>query len=116
MAVGLPLDSEAADATEPAPMSEDEGPASLPGRAVPTALKGKRPATKSKAGQQGTTAAAIALKGAASTGSASASALHAEREMPANDCSARSAGQGIRKGPARRQTKKKGVEIEQQQC
>ena len=108
------LDSGAADAIELAPASKDEGPAALPGRAVPTAPKGRRPATKSKAGRQGTTVTAVALKDAASIDSESAAcALRVEERTPARDCSARASGQGVGKGSARREVKKRRGVVEQ---
>lgn len=116
MATALPLNSGAPDADELAKMSKHEEPAVSYGRAASTAPKGKRPATKSEEGQQGTTAPTIALKGCASTERASAAgALYAEEEMPAKNCSARAAGQGVQKGPAKRDIKKKRGGVQQKQ-
>lgn len=84
MATGLPLNAGAADATELAKMSKHEGPAVLYGRAAPTAPKGRRPATKRKAGQQGRIGPAVASKGVVSTERASAGALYAEEECLLN--------------------------------
>lgn len=88
-----------------AAMSRDEGAK----KAVPTAPKGKRPATKSKAERQDTTAAAVAMKDASPTSSTSvACAARVEGKLCAKDCSTRAAGQCVRKGPARKKNVKKG--------
>lgn len=103
---GLPVDTGTADPlVQLAPMSRDEGAK----RAVPTTPKGRRPATKRKAGQQDMTAAAGAVKDASPTSSASvACATHVEGKPCAKECSTRAAGQCVRKGPARKKNMRKG--------
>ena len=111
METGLPLDTGAADpVAKLAPTSSGaSAPAALPERAVPTIPKGKRPAIKREAGQQGRKA------DASNSIAPVAHALHCQEHRCAKDCSTRAAGQGARKGPARRENKKEMWEAGQKQ-
>lgn len=102
----MPVDTGTADPlVQLAPVRKDEG-----GKwAVSTAPKGRRPATKSKAGHQDPTAAAVAVKDALTISSASVvCAAHVKGNMCVKGCSTRAAGQCVRKAPARKKNMKKG--------